>query len=166
MAEQNSDQEQGAAAQEKPAATFALQRIYIKDASFESPASPVVFTKAWKPKIQVDLNTRSQPVAEKNFEVTLTVTITAKLEDQEETAFLVEIQQGGLFLIDGVEGEQLRQLLGIACPNMLFPYIREAVDALVVKGGFPALALQPVNFEGLYRQAQQEAAKQAAATTH
>lgn len=161
MAEQDQAQ-----AQDQKQAAFALQRLYIKDSSFESPASPVVFTKAWKPKIQVDLNTRSEPVADKNFEVTLTVTITAKLEEGDETAFLVEVQQGGLFLVDGVEGEQLRQLLGIACPNMLFPYLREAVDSLVIKGGFPALALQPVNFEALYRQAQQEAAQKSAETTH
>lgn len=148
-------------------AKFALQRIYTKDVSFESPASPVIFTKAWKPKIQVDLNTRSKAVADNTFEVVLTVTITAKLED-DETAFLVEIHQAGLFVAEGIEGEQLRQLLGIACPNMLFPYLREAVDALVVKGGFPALALQPVNFEALYRQAEEAAARQAetAATTH
>ena len=148
-------------------AKFALLRIYTKDVSFESPASPVIFTKAWKPKIQVDLNTRSKAVAENTFEVILTVTITAKLED-DETAFLVEIHQAGLFVAEGIEGEQLRQLLGIACPNMLFPYLREAVDALVVKGGFPALALQPVNFEALYRQAEEAAAKKAetSVTTH
>ena len=150
-------------------AKFALQRIYTKDVSFESPASPVIFTKAWKPKIQVDLNTRSKAVADNTFEVVLTVTINAKLED-DETAFLVEIHQAGLFVAEGIEGEQLRQLLGIACPNMLFPYLREAVDALVVKGGFPALALQPVNFEALYRQAEEaQAARQAetaATTTH
>ncbi len=149
-------------------AKFALQRIYTKDVSFESPASPVIFTKAWKPKIQVDLNTRSKAVADNTYEVILTVTITAKLED-DETAFLVEIHQAGLFVAEGIEGEQLRQLLGIACPNMLFPYLREAVDALVVKGGFPALALQPVNFEVLYRQAEEaQAARKAEAssTTH
>ncbi|WP_373082850.1 protein-export chaperone SecB [Zhongshania sp.] len=149
-------------------AKFALQRIYTKDVSFESPASPVIFTKAWKPKIQVDLNTRSKAVADNTYEVILTVTITAKLED-DETAFLVEIHQAGLFVAEGIEGEQLRQLLGIACPNMLFPYLREAVDALVVKGGFPALALQPVNFEVLYRQAEEaQAARQAetSSTTH
>ncbi|MEX1670324.1 protein-export chaperone SecB [Zhongshania guokunii] len=148
-------------------AKFALQRIYTKDVSFESPASPLIFTKAWKPKIQVDLNTRSKAVADNTYEVVLTVTITAKLED-DETAFLVEIHQAGLFMAEGIEGEQLRQLLGIACPNMLFPYLREAVDSLVVKGGFPALALQPVNFEALYRQAEEAAARQAeaASTTH
>ncbi len=149
-------------------AKFALQRIYTKDVSFESPAGPIIFTKAWKPKIQVDLNTRSKAIAENNYEVILTVTVTAKLED-DETAFLVEIHQAGLFIAEGIEGDQLRQLLGIACPNMLFPYLREAVDALVVKGGFPALALQPVNFEALYRQAEEAAAAiapEAASKTH
>jgi preprotein translocase subunit SecB len=163
MADQEAPQ-----AQEPNQAKFALQRIYVKDSSFESPSSPMVFTKTWKPALQVDLNTRSRAVADNNYEVTLTVTVTAKLEGEEETAFLAEVQQAGLFLAEGVEGEQLRQLMGIVCPNMLFPYLREAVDSLVVKGGFPALALQPVNFEALYRQAQKEAEAKAApeATTH
>lgn len=160
-------EQENATQAQQPSATFALQRIYVKDSSFESPASPAVFGKAWKPKMHVDLNTRSQAVADKTYEVTLTVTVTAKLEE-DETAFLVEVQQAGLFVADGIEGESLRQLLGIACPNMLFPYVREAVDALAIKGGFPALALQPVNFEALYRQAQKQAEEKAAAesTTH
>ncbi|AKH68518.1 protein translocase subunit secB [Spongiibacter sp. IMCC21906] len=152
--------------QDPAQAKFALKRIYIKDLSFESPAAPLVFTKPWQPKMHVDLNTRSEKIGDSDYEVVLSVTVTAKLE--EETAFLIEVHQGGLFLAEGVEGEQLRQILGIACPNMLFPYVREAVDSAVVKGGFPALALQPVNFEALYRQAQQDAAKQQSAesTTH
>ncbi|GAB3368945.1 protein-export chaperone SecB [Spongiibacter taiwanensis] len=156
MAEQNQAQ-----------AKFALKRIYTKDASFEAPNSPVTFTKAWQPKMHVDLNTRSRQVSEGNFEVVLTVTVTAKLE--EETAYLVEVHQAGLFLAEGVEGEQMRQILGIACPNMLFPYVREAIDSAVVKGGFPAVALQPVNFEALYRQAEAEAANkqsEESTTTH
>ncbi|MAY38634.1 MULTISPECIES: protein-export chaperone SecB [Spongiibacter] len=164
MAEQDNAQAQ------QTAPKFALQRLYVKDSSFESPSSPAVFSKVWKPKMHVDLNTRSQPAAENVYEVTLTVTVTAKLEE-DETAFLVEVQQAGLFIAEGIEGEALTQLLGIACPNMLFPYVREAVDALAVKGGFPALALQPVNFEALYRQAKQQAEQKAAeagdsATTH
>lgn len=155
-------------AEQNPAqAKFALKRIYIKDASFEAPGSPVTFTKPWQPKMHVDLNTRSRLVTEGNYEVVLSVTVTAKLDD--DTAYLVEVHQAGLFLAEGVEGEQLRQILGIACPNMLFPYIREAIDSAVVKGGFPALALQPVNFEALYRQAEAEAAKNQSeenATTH
>lgn len=147
------------AEQEQTQAKFALQRIYLKDASLECPNSPLVFTKPWKPGIQVDLNTQSNKVNETNYEVLLTVTITAKQD--EDVAFLIEVHQAGLFHVEGVENEPLRQVLGIACPNMLFPYLREAVDSLAVKGGFPALALQPVNFEALYRQALQEAAAKA-----
>jgi preprotein translocase subunit SecB len=140
--------------------TFALQRIYLKDSSLESPASPMVFTKAWKPKFKVDLNTRSQHIAEKSHEVVLTVTLTAELDD--EKVLLIEVQQAGLFAIEGIEGDNLKQVLGIACPNLLFPYAREAVDSLALKGGFPAVGLQPVNFEALFREAQKQAQAQAA----
>ncbi|MBB3048417.1 preprotein translocase subunit SecB [Litorivivens lipolytica] len=141
--------------------TFALQRIYLKDCSLESPASPMIFTKAWKPKFKVDLNTRSQHIAEKSHEVILTVTLTAELDD--EKVLLIEVQQAGLFAIEGIEGDTLKQVLGIACPNLLFPYAREAVDSLALKGGFPAVGLQPVNFEALFREAQKQAQAQAAA---
>lgn len=164
MAEQdqsNTQAEQNQAGQPK----FMLQRIYMKDSSFESPSAPLVFAKEWKPKMSVDLNTQSKKIADNNYEVELSVTVTAKIDD-DQTAFLVEVVQGGLFYVQGIEGEGLSQALGIACPNMLFPYLREAVDSMVVKGGFPALALQPVNFETLYRQAKKEhAEKQAAAST-
>lgn len=144
---------------------FSVQRIYIKDLSFESPQSPAVFAENWKPQVKVDLNTRSTGIENGSAEVVLTVTITASLE--EKTAFLIEVQQAGLFAIAGFEEEQARQLLAIACPNLLFPYLREAVDSLVVKGGFPPINLQPVNFEALYLQAKQQAEKEAsAATTH
>ena len=139
---------------------FALQRLYVKDLSFESPQSPSVFTKQWQPKVKVDLNTKSDKIDEDLFEVVVTVTITTTVED--ETAFLVEVQQAGLFLIKGLEGEQLRQVLAIMCPNLLFPYAREAVDNLVIKGSFPPVALQPVNFEALYAQAVKQAQEQQA----
>ena len=120
----------------------------------------MVFTKAWKPKFKVDLNTRSQHIAEKSHEVVLTVTLTAELDD--EKVLLIEVQQAGLFAIEGIEGDNLQQVLGIACPNLLFPYAREAVDSLALKGGFPAVGLQPVNFEALFREAQKQAQAQAA----
>ena len=120
----------------------------------------MVFTKAWKPKFKVDLNTRSQHIAEKSHEVVLTVTLTAELDD--EKVLLIEVQQAGLFAIEGIEGDNLKQVLGIACPNLLFPYAREAVDSLALKGGFPAVGLQPVNFEALFREAQKQAQAQAA----
>lgn len=143
--------------------TFALQRIYLKDASLESPASPMVFTKSWKPKFKVDLNTRSAFIAEKSHEVVLTVTLTAELDD--ENVLLIEVQQAGLFAIDGIEGDTLKQVLGIACPNLLFPYAREAVDSMALKAGVPAIGLQPVNFEALFREAQKQAQAQAQAAS-
>ena len=131
---------------------FVTQRIYTKDISYESPSSPNIFRQEWKPAINVDLNTKSVMIDEEgNHEVALTLTITAKVEEQ--TAFLVEVQQAGVFFVAGIEGDSLRQLLGTVAPTILFPYAREAIDNLVVKGGFPALMLAPVNFDALFRQA-------------
>jgi preprotein translocase subunit SecB len=134
---------------------FALQRIYIKDSSFEAPLGAKAFTKQWRPQVHVDLNTGSSRIDDDNYEVVLTITITAKLD--EETAFLVEVQQAGLFLVKGLDGENLRRVLAIMCPTILFPYARETIDALVLKGSFPPMMLQPVNFEALYVQAMQQA---------
>lgn len=134
---------------------FAVQRLYVKDVSFEAPQGAEVFTKQWQPEVQVDLNTKNSKVADDQYEVVLTVTITAKLEG--EVAFLIEAQQAGLFLIQGLEDAQLRQAMGIMAPNLLFPYVREVIDSMAIKGGFPAIGLQPVNFEALFMQAQQKA---------
>lgn len=138
---------------------FAVQRLYVKDVSFEAPQGAEVFTKQWQPEVQVDLNTKNSKVADDQYEVVLTVTITAKLEG--EVAFLIEAQQAGLFLIQGLEDAQLRQAMGIMAPNLLFPYVREVIDSMAIKGGFPAIGLQPVNFEALFMQAQQKAQQQA-----
>lgn len=149
-------------AQEPVQQQFALQRIYTKDLSFESPASPDVFRKQWQPKVNVDLNTKSDRIDEQgNYEVVLTITVTAKLE--EETAFLVEVQQAGIFMITGIEGDNLRRVLATAAPTILFPYARENLDSLCVKGGFPPIMLAPVNFDGLYQQALAKSQEQAAA---
>ena len=137
---------------------FQMQRIYTKDISFESPSTPDVFRKPWQPKVNVDLNTKSDKVDDEgNFEVVLSITVTTKIE--EETAFLVEVQQAGIFNIQGFEGEELRRVLGTASPNILFPYAREAIDTLCVKGGFPPVMLAPVNFDALYQQALAQAAQ-------
>jgi preprotein translocase subunit SecB len=136
---------------------FAMQRIYTKDISFESPMTPGVFREKWTPQVSVDLNTKSEKVDEEgNFEIVLSVTITAKINDT--TAFLCEVHQAGVFFVKGIEGEDLRRILGTAAPNILFPYARETIDSLVVRGGFPAVMLAPVNFEALYQQAKQQAA--------
>ena len=144
-----------------------LERMYLKDASWESPKSPDVFTETWQPEIQVDINTRSNRLEEKRFEVVLTVTLRTKLKSG-KTAFIVEIQQAGLFVLEGLEDEVLRRVLGTVCPTTLFPYAREAVDNLVVKGGFPALRLAPVNFEALYAEAvkKQQGQAEPDAVTH
>ncbi|MFK7976246.1 MAG: protein-export chaperone SecB [Halioglobus sp.] len=157
--------EEQAATQEAPQQQFVMQRIYTKDLSFESPATPGIFKKQWQPKVNVDLNTKSGSIDEEgNFEVVLTVTITATVE--EETAFLIEVQQAGIFFIQGFADEDLRRVLGTAAPNILFPYAREAIDALCVKGAFPPVMLAPVNFDALYQQALAQADGAGAATEH
>jgi len=139
---------------------FSLQRFYVKDSSFESPNSPESFQKQWKPEVKLDLNSRSRKLGEDTFEVDVKVTATA--ENDGETAFLVEVVLGGIFHIKGIEGEQLKHMLGAFCPNILFPYVRETIDQLVTKCSFPALMLAPINFEALSQQSQ---AQQAAAAT-
>ncbi|NQX89681.1 MAG: protein-export chaperone SecB [Halioglobus sp.] len=158
-------EEQAATAQQQSGQQFALQRIYTKDLSFESPASPGVFRQQWQPQVSVDVSTRSTAIDEEgNFEVVLSLTITAKAG--EETAFLVEVQQAGIFLVKGIDGEERRRLLGSAAPNILFPYARETIDGLCVKGGFPALMIAPVNFDAVYQQARAQAAQTGAAASH
>jgi preprotein translocase subunit SecB len=139
---------------------FALQRIYLKDSSFESPRSPAVFQGQWTPKINFDIKTRSNKVQDDLYEVVLVLTAEAMLEEQ--AAFLVEVHQAGVFACKDFDGEQLEQLLATVCPNILFPYAREVIDALVVKGSFPALMLSPINFDALYQQQKQAGEQQTA----
>lgn len=144
---------------------FSIQKIYIKDVSFESPNAPDVFTAGeWKPEVNVQLNTEVKAHASNMHEVTLTVTVTAKQQDK--TAFLVEVKQAGLFQLVGFEQEQMGGMLGAYCPETLFPYAREAISDLVSKGGFPQLLLSPVNFNALYMQHQQQQAQAATDTAH
>lgn len=139
---------------------FAMQRIYIKDASFEAPLGAAAFRKQWQPKVNQEIGTKTQKVEDDLYEVVLTITVTVKLGEEEETAFLVEVQQAGLFTISGLENDQLAHALNTACPQILFPYAREAVDNMVTKGSFPALMLPPVNFDALFAQAVQQAKAQ------
>jgi len=137
---------------------FGVQRIFVKDVSFESPNTPDVFRSQWNPKINMDLNTASKKLGDDIYEVVLTLTV--KAENDEKTAFLVEVQQAGIFKIGGLEGPALHQAVGAFCPNLLFPYAREAIDSLVIKGSFPALMLAPVNFDAIYAQSLQQQAQQ------
>ena len=148
-------------AAQAPGAQFALQRIYLKDSSFESPRSPEVFQGKWEPKIHFDIKTRSSKVQDDSYEVILVLTAEAKLDDQ--SAFLVEVHQAGIFSCKDFDEAQLEQVLSTVCPNILFPYAREAIDSLVIKGSFPALMLAPINFDALYAQQKQAQADQAAA---
>lgn len=141
--------------------TFQIQRIYTKDISFEAPNAPQVFQKEWQPEVKLDLDTSSNTLAENVYEVILRVTVTATME--EETAFLCEVQQAGIFTVEGIEGTQLAHCLGAYCPNVLFPYARECITNLVGRGTFPQLNLAPVNFDALFmnylqQQQQQDAA--------
>lgn len=139
---------------------IAIQKIYVKDFSFESPHTPEVFTKSdWSPKTNLNLRSSHKSGSENNHEVVLTVTIEAKDDDQ--TFFLVELQQAGLFHIAGYSEEEFRAIVGSYCPNILFPYARESVANIVSKGGFPEFLLQPINFDALYAQGLAQAKAQA-----
>jgi len=138
---------------------FAVQRVYLKDASLETPNSPEVFTKPWQPEVGLDMNTQTQQLDENHYEVVLTLTVTVKNDDM--TAFLIEIQQGGIFMIAGLEEAEFGHTVGAFCPNVLFPYAREAVDNLCTKASFPPLMLAPINFDALYAQKLQQMAAEA-----
>jgi preprotein translocase subunit SecB len=146
--------------QEQPQANFALQRIYVKDISFESPNSPMVFQKQWKPEVKMDLNTKHAVLGENHYEVIVSVTLTVSTEGM--TAYIVEVQQAGIFQVQGLEGIQLAQALNAFCPNLLFPYIRESIDTVVVKGSFPAMMMAPVNFDAIFAQTVKQKQKEAA----
>lgn len=156
MSEQNHNE---AAVQEGP--QFAIQRIYVKDVSFETPNSPEIFQVEWAPEIKLDMDTRSNKLADNVFEVVLALTVTASIG--EKTAFLCEIQQAGIFSIGDLEELQMAHMLGAFCPNILFPYAREAVAGLVNRGTFPQLNLAPVNFDALFAQYMQQRAAQVGA---
>ena len=151
--------EEQAQANQEQQPQFAIQRLFIKDISFESPNAPEIFQKEWKPEVKLDLDTKSRKLADDTFEVILSLTVTTTVE--EETAFLCEVQQAGIFGIGNVPEQQLAHMLGSYCPNILFPYAREAVTSMVTRGTFPQLNLAPVNFDALFasyvQQRQQEA---------
>lgn len=141
---------------------LAISKIYIKDYSFESPQTPLVFKSGdWKPQTNLNLRSAHTAVEESVHEVVLTITVEAKEDDK--TLFLVELQQAGLFEITGYEGEELAAIVGSFCPNILFPYAREAIAATIQKGGFPEFVLQPINFDALYMQSKQQQQQQAEA---
>ena len=140
--------EKAAAAGDRP--IFQIQRIYVKDLSFEAPSTPQVFREPWKPEVKVDLDTHAEKIEDDIYEVALHVTVKVSLGQQ--VAFLVEVRQVGIFTMKGFPEDHLDHALGSMCPNILFPYARETVSDAVTRGGFPQLLMAPINFEALYLQ--------------
>jgi len=138
---------------------FGIVRIYLKDVSFETPNSPEVFRQDFQPEVNLQLNTSVNKLDGDLFEVVLNVTVTSKQGDK--TGFLVEVQQAGIFELKGYDQAQKGSVLGAYCPNTLYPFAREAVSDLVVKGGFPQLLLSPINFDALYTQKMNQAQAEA-----
>ena len=169
MSEENNSQELNNHEQ-ADGQNFAIQRIFLKDISFETPMGVEAFTKQFKPNIQQDLNVQVNQLDEGTHEVVLLLTITAKIEGR--TVFLVEVKQAGIFAISGFEGIQLSQVINTACPQILFPYAREAIDSILNRGTFPPLMLAPINFDAVFAQAvvqakqQAESSKETAATAN
>lgn len=136
---------------------FTIQRVYVKDMSFESPLSPKIFaSQDWKPEVNIELSVKHDKLDTHVYEVVLFVNVT--LTHEKKTVFINELKQSGIFSIEGIDGEQLDHLLGSYCPNILFPYAREAISDVVARGGFPQLLLAPVNFDALYEQSKKQAA--------
>jgi preprotein translocase subunit SecB len=143
-----------AAGTEQAQPGFAIEKLYVKDASIEVPNAPQIFTNRTAPQISVELGNSATRLDEGVFEVSIKVTVTSKIE--ETTAFLVEVTQTGIFGIRGIPDENLEMVLAITCPNILFPYAREAVSDMVTRAGFMPVLLNPINFEALYAQQKME----------
>ncbi|NKB38821.1 MAG: protein-export chaperone SecB [Gammaproteobacteria bacterium] len=163
------EQENQAAVTDDEAAQgkFGLQKIYVKDVSFEIPDSPMVFQEEWEPSVNMDIGNTAAKIAEDIFEAVLSVTITVK--SGEKTMYLIEAQQAGIFHIAGLPDESINKMLATTCPNILFPFARETISDLVTRGGFPQLLLAPVNFDALYAQKEYQAQQEKegnSATTH
>ena len=141
-----------------------LEHIYLKDASFESPMSPQVFSDTLEPRLQVDFNASTKPLGSPRYEVILTTRIEGKVQDG-QTAFIFEVQQAGIFAFDGFSEQQIHQVMGTFCLTTLFPYVRETIDSFALRAGFPALKLAPINFEALYAQGVLRAQQSADAPT-
>lgn len=129
---------------------FQIQRIYVKDVSFEAPNLPNIFHQEWKPQLGFELDTETRELSEDLYEVVLHINVSTTLEDSGDTAFICEVKQAGVFTIKGLEGIQLAHMLAAQCPEILYPYARELIASLVNRGTFPALNLSPVNFNALF----------------
>lgn len=166
MAEQE-DTEQAVKNPQEEQGEFGIQKIYVKDISFETPHSPQIFQEQWQPSVNMDVSNSATALSNQLFEVSLAVTITVSFE--EKTVYLAEVHQAGVFHIDGFSPELLNRMLATVCPNILFPFARELIADLATRGGFPQLLLAPMNFDALYEQHLEKARQEASSeetTTH
>lgn len=153
------------AATEQKQPLFNIEKLYVKDLSLESPNSPSIFLERENPNIDLQLNTQSVLMEEGLYEVTVTVTVTAKLPEKDKVMFLIEAKQAGIFQVRNLPPDELESVLAIICPNILYPYLREVVSNMAIHAGFTPVLLNPINFEALYQQQKEQQAQAQAATT-
>ncbi len=150
------------AAQTNTQPIFNIEKLYVRDLSLEIPNAPGIFLERENPQIDLQLHTQAAGLEEGIFDVTVTVTVTAKLPGKDKVMFLIEAKQAGIFQIRNIPAEEMEMVLAAACPNILYPYLREVVSDVAVRGGFAPVLLNPVNFDVLYQQQKQQAQAQAA----
>ena len=151
MSEQENKQENQAEAQP----VFSVEKIYVKDLSLEVPHAPRIFLEQGEPNVEMRISTQSDKLEEGYYNVDVTVTVTARLGD-ERVMFLNEVTHSGIFRLENIPAEDEKLLLGVACPNILFPYAREAVSTTITRAGFPPVVLAPINFEAMFQQQQEQ----------
>jgi preprotein translocase subunit SecB len=155
------------AAQTNPQPVFNIEKLYVKDMSLEVPNAPAIFLERENPQIDLQLNTQAAPLEDGVFDVTVTVTVTAKLQEKDKVLFLIEAKQAGVFQIRNLPAEEMETVLAVVCPNILYPYLREVVSDMAVRAGFAPVLLNPINFEAIYlQQKQQSQAPAAEAVKH
>lgn len=141
--------------QQEAQPVFSIEKLYVKDMSLEVPHAPKIFLEQGDPNVDMRVSTESKKLEDEFYEVSVTITVTAKLAD-ERIMFLNEITQSGIFRLSNIPEEDLQLLLAVACPNIIFPYAREAVSTTITRAGFPPVLLAPINFEALYQQQQEQ----------
>ncbi|MFA5370819.1 MAG: protein-export chaperone SecB [Sideroxydans sp.] len=152
-----------AAPQEQAVPLFNIEKLYVKDMSLEIPAAPAIFLQRENPQIDLQLQTKAAAVEEGVFEVEVTVTVTAKLPEKDQVMFLIEAKQAGIFQVRNMPPQELETVLAVVCPNILYPYLREVVSDMAVRGGFAPVLLNPINFDAIYQQQKQQTQAQAEA---
>jgi preprotein translocase subunit SecB len=148
------------AAQTNTQPIFNIEKLYVKDLSLEVPHAPAIFLGRENPQIDLQLQTQAATVEEGVFDVTVTITVTAKLPEKDQVMFLIEAKQAGIFQIRNMPAEEMEAVLAVVCPNILYPYLREVVSDAAVRGGFAPVLLNPINFESIYQQQKQQAQAQ------